>query len=75
MDKCWSNSYPNADNSTNRCVFQCPTDPDYYADSHVCVFYCTTPNYYADPNGRICTPRCSNWTYNQYADPRTDRCV
>jgi len=75
MDKCWSSSYPNADNSTNRCVLQCPTDPDYYADSHVCVFYCTTPNTFADPNGRICISRCTNFsTYTQYGDPRTGRC-
>ena len=73
--QCLSTSYPNADNSTNKCVFTCPADPDFYADSNVCVYYCTTPGYYADTNLRLCVARCTNVTHNQYGDPRTGRCV
>jgi hypothetical protein len=74
VKECLSSSFPNADNSTNRCVPVCPSTPDYYADNHVCVFYCVTPNTFADSNGRICTSSCSNISANQYGDPRTGRC-
>jgi len=74
VPQCLSPSFPNSDNSTNRCVLQCPNSPDYYADSNVCVEYCTTPNYFADSNGRICVSRCSNSTNVQYVDTRTGRC-
>lgn len=75
VGQCLSGSYPNADNSTNRCVFTCPDDPDLYADNHVCVHYCSG-GYYADAKDRICASRCSNMsTYTQYGDPRTGRCV
>ena len=73
MDICHNNF---ADNSTNKCVDTCPDDPDYYGDDHVCVFYCTTPNYYADPDSRECVTRCPNVTEgNTYGDPLTGRCV
>ena len=71
-------AYPNADNSTYKCVATCPSSPDYFADSNKCVYYCTTPSYYADPVGRVCRARCTNITgaggYVQYGDPRTGRC-
>ena len=79
VSQCLSVAFPNADNSTNKCVFTCPSDPDFYADSNVCVYYCTTASYYADPSDRICRSRCTNVTgaggFNQYGDPRTGRCV
>ena len=79
MDQCFSNSYPSADNSTNKCVPTCPSSPDYYNDNHVCVKYCTAPNYYADSSTRQCVGRCPNVTgtpsYNTYADETTGRCV
>lgn len=79
VSQCLSNTYPNADNSTNRCVSVCPNSPDFFADAHVCVYYCTTANYYADPEGRVCRARCTNVTgvngYNQYGDGRTGRCA
>jgi hypothetical protein len=77
VQQCLSNGYPNADNSTNKCVPICPITPDYYADNHVCVFYCVTAGTFADSNGRVCISRCSNFTditNNQYGDPRTGRC-
>ncbi len=75
VTQCSGSNYPNADNSTNKCVATCPSSPDYYADSNVCVFYCTTANYFADPIGRVCTQRCSNGSaYIQYGDRRTGRC-
>ncbi len=75
MDYCFSNLYPNADNSTNKCVFRCPDKPDYYADNNVCVYYCTTTGYFADPDTRTCVARCPNLTANTYGDPTTGRCV
>lgn len=76
MDACHSVAYPNADNSTNYCVFQCPSNPDYYSDNHVCVYYCTNPLHFADPDSRSCVGRCPNITaYYSYGDPTTGRCV
>lgn len=39
---CSSASFPYADNSTNMCVPICPTQPDYFASNHVCVYNCPT---------------------------------
>ena len=76
MDACHSNDYPNADNSTNQCVETCPSFPDYYADNHICVFYCTDSSQFADPDSRECVDRCPNITaHNTYGDPLTGRCV
>ena len=36
-----------ADNSTNKCVDICPTEPDYYEENGVCVMDCASG--YADP--------------------------
>lgn len=79
MDVCSASAgYPNADNSTNKCVFRCPSSPDYYSDNNVCVYYCTNPAQFAnpDPLSRACVDRCPNLTnYNTYGDPTNGRCV
>lgn len=48
VSSCTGLTYPNADNSTNRCVPICPSQPDYYSDNHVCVFFCVTTGTFAD---------------------------
>ena len=49
-----------ADNSSNKCVPICPTDPDYYMQNGICVPYCSFGTY-ADPTTglRICTSLCT----------------
>ena len=66
------------DNSTMRCVTQCPPYPNYFADILTtsptfgrCVKYCP-PNTYASNSSRVCASQCPNGTY---AENSTWRCV
>ena len=61
-----------ADNSTNTCVDECPTDPDYYEEDGFCVMHCSG-DLYADPTPglRKCVAECTD---GLYGDPVSGRC-
>ncbi len=60
-----------ADNSTNRCVTTCPSQPNYFASnqSYSCVFLCpSTPKMYADYSTRTCVENCPGGDIDTYAE-------
>lgn len=62
-----------ADNSTNKCVDECPVDPDYYDENGVCVLYCSG-NLFADPTAgiRACVGLCEE---GLWGEPVSGRCL
>ena len=62
-----------ADNSTNKCVDLCPTDPDYYEEDGACVMHCSS-GLFADPtaNLRKCQNPCEE---GLWGDPVSGRCL
>lgn len=62
------------DNSTQRCVSVCPSQPSYWADTvnHKCVYYCP-PSYFAsNRTDRLCVQYCS--TYLTFGDVNSQIC-
>lgn len=55
---------PFKDNSTQRCVALCPSNPDYYAYSgdNTCVRVCPDGLFASDPITRICINSCQTWS-------------
>ncbi len=75
MPKCAFGFY--ADNSTMKCVVQCPNSPDLYAYNDtllgpICVPFCPSSYYQHLPN-RTCLANCPGPNYFQ--DATTMRCV
>ena len=66
---------PYKDNSTQRCVAVCPSNPDSYAHipSFTCVRVCPSGLYASDPVTRICTSTCQPWL--TFRDDTTHRCI
>lgn len=64
-----------ADNSTWRCVNQCPENPALYGDTttQVCVINCPN-NLYGDDSSRVCVNKCPLIPVIYYAYDPTQRC-
>ena len=72
MDGCYYNDQF-ADNSTNMCVDECPSQPDFYGQvsTKTCVFKCL-PTLFSHPDLRLCIDHCDD---PYYADPSLGLCV